>query len=113
MKEKYLPIGTVVLLKGGHDPIMITSYCVYPKTDKAKLFDYGACIYPTGILDPDTVHAFNHNQIDEILYMGYETKESKELSNLLNNSINSFLLSLCFTSLLLCANIFISYKKKL
>lgn len=89
-KERYLPIGTVVLLKGGHDPIMITSYCVYPKTDKEKLFDYGACIYPTGILDPDTVHAFNHSQIDKILYMGYETKESKELSNLLNHSINSY-----------------------
>ena len=84
MEQKYLPIGTVVLLKGGHDPIMITSYCVYPKTNKEKLFDYGACLYPTGILNPEVIHAFNHSQIDKILHMGYKTEMSKELSTKLN-----------------------------
>ena len=29
-KEKFLPIGTVVLLKGGKREIMITSYCIIP-----------------------------------------------------------------------------------
>ena len=51
MKERFLPIGTVVLLKGGKKEIMITSYCIFPtnteikdgKEEKAqrKMYEYG------------------------------------------------------------------------
>ena len=30
MEEKFLPIGTVVILKGGRRELMIMSYCVMP-----------------------------------------------------------------------------------
>ena len=36
MEERFLPIGTVVLLKGGTKEIMITSYCVYPTNKQYK-----------------------------------------------------------------------------
>ena len=32
-KEGFLPIGTVVLLKGGKKELMITSYCIFPQGD--------------------------------------------------------------------------------
>ena len=80
MKEKFLPIGTVVLLKGGKNPIMITAYYVFSTASKDKVYDYVVCPYPFGIIDPNTVHAFNHDMIEKILYEGYESKESKELS---------------------------------
>ena len=54
MKEKFLPIGTVVMLKEGKKEIMITSYCIFPNnvqikdgivnTPEKKIFEYGACI---------------------------------------------------------------------
>ena len=31
--ERFLPIGTVVLLKGGKRELMITSYCIMPSGD--------------------------------------------------------------------------------
>ena len=100
MKERFLPIGTVVLLKGGKKEIMITSYCIFPndvqikngqeiKPEK-KIYEYGACIYPEGILDSNMVCAFDHNQIEKICHMGYETPIQKELSTLLNQGYEMY-----------------------
>ena len=36
MEEKFLPIGTVVLLKGGKKEVMITSYCIFPNNSEIK-----------------------------------------------------------------------------
>ena len=94
MKERFLPIGTVVLLKGGKKEVMITSYCIFPNNvqmkdgqevkPKNELFEYGACLYPEGILDSNVSCAFNHNQIEKICFMGYETESQKKLSEMLN-----------------------------
>ena len=94
MPEKFLPIGTVVLLKGGKKEVMITSYCIFPNNTEVKdgeevkaqkkMYEYGGCIYPEGILDSNMVCAFDHSQIEKICYMGYETEAQKELSKILN-----------------------------
>ena len=36
IENKFLPIGTVVLLKGGKKEIMITSYCIFPNNVQVK-----------------------------------------------------------------------------
>ena len=36
MPEKFLPIGTVVLLNGGKKEVMITSYCIFPNNTEIK-----------------------------------------------------------------------------
>lgn len=94
MEERFLPIGTVVLLNGGKKEVMITSYCIFPtnmeikdgKRVKAerKMYEYGGCIYPEGILDSNVSCAFNHNQIAKVLHLGYESDQQKELSKILN-----------------------------
>jgi len=91
--EKFLPIGTVVLLKGGKKELMIISYCIVPsgeaydkngKIDVTdKMFDYGACVYPEGMITSDQLFAFNHEQIEKVIFMGYETDNQKEISNIL------------------------------
>ena len=88
---KFLPIGTVVLLKGGKRELMINSYCittngdVYDKNGKVDakglVFDYGACFYPEGMITSDQLFAFNHEQIEKISYMGYKTEQQKQLSD--------------------------------
>ena len=88
MQEKFLPIGTVVLLKGGKHPVMITAYCVFATATKKNIYDYGGCLYPQGIVDSNIVHAFNHDMIDKIIFKGYETEESKKLSETLNQNYN-------------------------
>ena len=94
IQEKFLPIGTVVLLKGGKKEVMITSYCIFPNNTELKdgqevkaqkkMYEYGGCIYPEGILDSNMVCAFDHDKIEKISYMGYETDAQKELSKILN-----------------------------
>ncbi len=95
MKERFLPIGTVVMLKGGTKEIMITSYCVFSKgfmKDKSKekeMFDYGACSYPEGILNSDIALAFNHNQIEKIIHMGYTNATFEELNRKVNEEYDN------------------------
>lgn len=89
-EEKFLPIGTVVLLKNGIKEVMITSYCIIPtgdvynKTGKVEnpeeIYDYGGCLYPEGILGSDQSIMFNHEQIEKICYKGYLTDIQQELS---------------------------------
>ncbi|MBP5679375.1 MAG: DUF4176 domain-containing protein [Bacilli bacterium] len=97
IQEKFLPIGTVVLLKGGKKELMIMSYCIIPagevydkdgKVDVGDaMFDYGGCVYPEGMITSDQLFAFNHDQIEKVVYMGYETDQQKEISKVLNGGM--------------------------
>ena len=51
-QEKYLPLGTVVRLKTGIKPIMITGRR-QRTIDNPKEYDYIACLYPEGRIAPD------------------------------------------------------------
>lgn len=96
-EERFLPIGTVVLLKGGKRELMITSYCIVPKGDvydkngkvdtAGKMFDYGACFYPEGMVTSDQLFAFNHEQIDRVCFKGYVTENQEEISKVLNGGL--------------------------
>ena len=80
--EKYLPIGTVVLLKGGRKRIVIVRFLVISKEDK-KMYDYGGVLYPEGFISSDRTILFNHDQIDKVYYVGLEDEEHKDFMNLL------------------------------
>ena len=98
--KRFLQIGTVVMLNGGTKEVMITSYCIFPtnvqikegqavKPDQ-KMYEYGGCLYPEGILDSNVSCAFDHNQIAEVLHMGYVTEKQTQLSQVLNDSYEKF-----------------------
>ena len=79
--EKFLPIGTVVILKGGKKRIMITGYCPTGKGKKeGKVFDYSGCIYPEGMMFTDTIAIFDHSQIDKVYHTGLIDDEFKEFN---------------------------------
>lgn len=86
MKEKFLPIGTVVLLKNGEKKVMITSCLVLANLKEKKIFDYGGCPYPEGIADSKVGIGFNHADIKEVVYPGYEDNEYKMFNKLLVNN---------------------------
>ena len=93
--EKYLPIGSVVLTKKSQKKLMITGFCGIDYDNKNNMFDYCACLYPEGILQASDTFLFNHDQIEEIIFLGYddddEKKFKKELKELLskNNGMES------------------------
>lgn len=73
MKE-YLPIGSIVLLKGGKKRLMICGR-VQRKAGGDKLYDYCACYYPEGILDPKELFLFNNEDIDRVYFIGMQDEE--------------------------------------
>lgn len=77
--EKFLPIGSVVILKGATKRIMITGFCAKEKSDeKFKIYDYIGCLYPEGIIDTDKNLLFDHEQIEKIFAIGYSDDEEKK-----------------------------------
>ena len=89
MREKYLPIGTVVLLKGGKKRAMITGFCSVAQENQEKIYDYSGCVYPEGYLSSNQVCLFDHDQIDKIFFVGYEDDEEKAFKEKLNSIVNS------------------------
>ena len=76
--EKFLPIGTVVMLNGGTKRVMITGFCTIASDDNSKMYDYCGCLYPEGVVSSDKTLLFNHEQIAKIYALGYSDDEEKQ-----------------------------------
>ena len=88
MNEKeFLPIGSVVLLTGGTKKVMITGFCSFPNDNNHKLYDYTGCLYPEGIINSNEVCLFNNEQIDKVIFKGYENEEETDFKVELQNTI--------------------------
>jgi len=75
--DKYLPIGSVVLLKSGSKRIMIygrKQLQVGKQIEKIE-WDYIGCLYPEGNINEEYMYLFNHEQIDKVFFMGYQDEE--------------------------------------
>ena len=85
--EKFLPIGTVVLLKGGKDKLMITGFLAVNLDDNdssENAYDYSGCPYPEGMLSVDETFLFNHEDIEEIFRLFVHL----ELEHALHDPVN-------------------------
>ncbi len=82
---KFLPLGSIVILKKGTLKIMIDGYLQVDVNDKNKVYDYIGCIYPCGSIRSDFNILFNHEDIDEIIAIGLRDKELLEYTNSLLN----------------------------
>lgn len=88
-KKKYLPIGTVVMLKGGSKRVMLTGFCAVEDEEQGKIWDYSGCMYPEGFLSSTQTYLFNHTQIEKIYYLGLEDDdEEKKFKTKLKKIIN-------------------------
>lgn len=89
MNEKYLPIGSVVMLKNASKKIMITGYLSIADEDEKTIYDYNACLYPEGFLSSDQTCLFNHDQIDKVYFTGFIDDEEKEFQKNLQEFSNN------------------------
>lgn len=74
MYENLLPIGSVVLLKGGDKRVMIICRISAP-TNEGKVYDYGGCLYPEGVIDPNEIYFFDHGSIERTYFIGFQDSE--------------------------------------
>jgi len=84
MKEKFLPIGSVVMLKGGSKRVMVAGYLAIDNQNKDVIYDYSGCMFPEGFLGSDQTLLFNHDQIDKIYFDGFQDEEQKTFLKNLN-----------------------------
>jgi hypothetical protein len=85
--KKYLPIGSVVLLKESKKRIMIVGV-KQRQADSDKVWDYSACLYPEGILDPDRLYLFDTEQIERLYFIGFQDGEGLAFLDKLNHLEN-------------------------
>ena len=86
-KFNFLPLGTIVLLKGGSKRLIITGYCAYDKSNQTKAYDYCGCLYPEGVITSDQLALFDNAQIEKVFFVGYSDEEDKQFKNKLIQSI--------------------------
>ena len=72
----FLPIGTVVLLKGAKRKVMIMGYAQKEESND-KIWDYCGCAFPIGVISSKKNLLFNNDQIEEVVYVGHVDEESK------------------------------------
>lgn len=72
--KKFLPIGSVVLLKDSEKKTMITGL-LQREAGSGRVWDYSGCLYPEGILDPDKMFLFDMDQVERIYFIGFQDGE--------------------------------------
>ena len=83
-----LPIGSVVLLKGGSKTLMIFGR-KQMSTLNNKVWDYLACFYPEGSIGPEYCFLFNDEDIDEVVFRGYSDENNLNFEKQLLNNISN------------------------
>jgi len=84
--KKLLPIGSVVMLKGGKKRVMIIGR-IQRLVNTDKLYDYSACYYPEGVLDPKDLFLFNNEDIDTVYFVGFQDTEEFKFRGYLEDEI--------------------------
>lgn len=80
--KELLPIGSVVLLKGGKKRLMIYGIKQIDNATEIE-YDYISVLYPEGNMGEAGQYLFNHEDIEQVYFKGYEEEEREEfLENL-------------------------------
>lgn len=81
--NELLPIGSVVLLKESTKRVMIVGL-KQQQINETKVWDYSGCLYPEGIMDPDHLFLFDHEQIQTLFFIGFQDGEGMQFMVNLN-----------------------------
>ena len=85
----YLPLGSVVTLKGSQAKYILVGRGLqvrHPKTREIVFFDYAAVPYPQGLTGIQVMY-LPHGDIGKVVYQGYSDQEDRAAAD----SINEFL----------------------
>ena len=82
--NELLPIGSIVLLEGAEKKLM-HSGVGETQLEENKDFDYIGVVYPEGNMGEGSQFLFNHSDIEEIVFRGYEDEERDNFLEMLNS----------------------------
>lgn len=79
-----LPIGSVVLLDGAEKRLMIFGIR-QTNEESGQTFDYVGVLYPEGNMGESVRYMFDHSDIDQVVFTGYNDEEREEFLEKLND----------------------------
>lgn len=75
-KIEFLPLGSIVVIKGGVKKTMIIARGVAANMgEDVKYFDYAGCIYPEGLMGDQLLY-FNHEDIAKEVSLGFSDDDN-------------------------------------
>ncbi len=75
MYKNMLPIGSVIRTEGAERKLMVIGRVVTTE-ENDMIFDYVGVPYPEGINDTDKLYFFNRDQIEQLLFIGFQDPEA-------------------------------------
>ena len=88
-KIDFLPLGSIVLLKGGIRKVMIIARGLnVTRDDNVYFFDYGGVLYPDGLTGDQMVY-FDHDGIVKVYFHGYADDENDVVVTALNEYLDN------------------------
>lgn len=91
MEERvdYLPLGSVVIVHGGVKKYVIVARGLQLKINgDYKLFDYGACTYPEGMMG-DRLMYFQASDINKVVFNGYTDDDERIMVDNIQKAMES------------------------
>ena len=85
--KEMLPIGSVVLLKDGAKKLMIIGVMQNDIGGTKKIYDYLGVLYPEGHIGEGFQYLFNHEDIVEVCFRGFEDGERDDFIKMLASTL--------------------------
>lgn len=73
--KEMLPIGSIVRLRDGEKRLMIAGIKQTDAAGDNREYDYLGLLYPEGHIGDEFQYLFNHEDIEELLFRGFEDSE--------------------------------------
>lgn len=89
MIKNLLPIGSVIMLKGGVKKLMITGIKVSTEEEPEKYYDYIGVFYPEGYIGAQSCFLFNHDDINDVIFKGYNNPEREEFIKFIDSQFDA------------------------
>lgn len=89
MLKDLLPLGSIVILKGGLRKLMIIGIKIAPEEEPKKFYDYIGVLYPEGFIGDEGHFLFNHSDINDIIFTGYSNPEREDFLDFLETNLNN------------------------
>lgn len=88
MINELLPIGSIVLLKGGIRKLMITGIKTVVKEEPDTIYDYIGVLYPEGFIGDEGNFLFNNEDINDVIFKGYTNPEREDFMAFLDQKLS-------------------------
>lgn len=83
----YLPLGSVVLLQGGTQRLIIVGRGLNVQNNgETYFYDYGGALYPQGMVN-DQMAYFNQDAISRVFFEGYRDDDNDIVNDRLNDYV--------------------------